>query len=216
MWKKAVLSPKVFSMSKKNKKSDFIKVDELYFGKVGHNIKNRFLKRIVDLIFSDKTRKKKFNYGFFSMTFLGTDVEWYSNFMNGFFRKAVNVRCFFTKNNDSFIVYPVLGSTLATSFYSIPRGIEGYVAERKNVWQGENKKWKLEESSMEKRQEGKQYILEYQGEYKNKDGDYKVFEHTVFKGTDKVVFQAFVLKGGDQKVMSDIEKIAHSIEIMDK
>lgn len=198
-------------MEEQNTKADFILVDEVYFGKVGHGIKNRLLKSLVDFIFSDKVRKKKFSYSSFSLTFEGTEVQWYSNFMNGFFKKVSNVKCFFTKDNDNFIVYPVPGKPEATSYFAIPKKVGGYVGQRKNEWQKEDKKWSFDESSVKKKKEGEQYSLEYRGEYKSEEGDYNVFEHTAFKGRDKVVLQAFILKNSDKKVMKDIEKIAHGI-----
>lgn len=201
-------------MGENKTKADFIEVNELYFGKVGNGIKNRFLKQIVDFIFHDKVRKKKFAFNSFSITFEGTETEWFSNFMNGYFSTIAKVKCFFTKDNDSFVVYSVSGNPRATSFFSIPTKVGGYIEQRKQEWQGEEKKWKLDESSIKKSKEGKQYSLEYRGEFSEKNKDYNVFEHTVFKGIDKVVLQAFILKGGSSKVMSDVEKISHSIKML--
>lgn len=197
----------------KNIKADFIKVNELYFGKVGQGIKNRYLKGIIDFVFCDKVRKKKISFDSFSVTFEDTEVEWYSNFMNGYLRKFSKVKCFFTKDNDNFIVYSVLGNLNAISSYSMPKETLNYIEQRKSEWQKEDKKWKLDKSSVKKTEEKKQFSLEYKGEYKGEEGDYNIYERTVFKGIDKVVFQAFVLKNSDQKVMGDIEKISHGIEI---
>ena len=87
-------------------KADIIHLEDYYFGKVGHSIKNPILRAIIGKIFSDRVKKENFNYGLFSLSFKDTEQTWYTNFMNGFFKR---VKCFFTDQNDMFLVFPVFG-----------------------------------------------------------------------------------------------------------
>src|SRR3989344_2225220 len=188
-------------------KADIIHLEDYYFGKVGHSIKNPILRAIIGKIFSDRVKKENFNYGLFSLSFKDTEQTWYTNFMNGFFKR---VKCFFTDQNDMFLVFPVFGRETPRSFI-IPEKKEDYVEERNDEWKGKGKEWNLDQSTVKYEEKIGEYILEYQGEWRNKGEIYRVFEYTVFKGIHKVVLQAFLAPHSD--AFGDVEKIAKSIKV---
>ncbi|MEO8637953.1 MAG: hypothetical protein ABI430_03585 [Candidatus Taylorbacteria bacterium] len=199
-------------MERDEKKRGSIEVQDIYFGKVGHSIKNPVAKWLIDIIWSDRVRKKEYVFKFFALSFADSEVPWYTNFMNEFFSKQ-KVKCYFNKNNDTFIIYPVIGNSHPETFIEIPKKANTYVQSRKEVWE-KVKGWKLDPLSVKKEEAGGMFSLEFKGEYEKDGKTSMVLEHTVFKGMKKVVLQAFVSKGADPRAIADIKKVAQSIKLL--
>ena len=193
---------------KNDKSKDFIYINEGYFADVTASIKNPANKLIIGYIFNDKVSRSKINMGDYSLSFSGTKAIWYTNFVNRFLNR---IKCFFTSDGNIFIVYPISGEKNASHF-TLPENTDGFIEERQKEWQKNGKKWVLDESSIEREVHGCAYMLGYEGKMEEKDREYKVFEHIVFKENDKVVLQAFFIND-DIDARNDVEKVARSIFI---
>ena len=193
---------------------DEITVREKYFGEMAASAKSPILRGLARFVFDSQVRRRRIDLGLFSISFRETELCWYTNFLNKIYVKfRLAIPCFYTGHGDELFAYVVHGNREAKYFYALPEEEKGFLETRETEWQKQGEKFNLDAASVKEERTMESFSLSYEGDWRKSDKSFHIFERITFVGVDKVVVKAVIPKESDEKIRSDVEKIANSIFI---
>ena len=200
---------------KQDQKSPQIHIKDFFFEEADLKTKNRVLRAIFRKIFNRPAKKRRMNFGKYSVDFSGTELRWHSNLMTKIYRRyKTALPCFFTFDGAMFVLFYVKGNPDAIEPLQFPEAIEEYVEGREKEQQKKKKSLTIDKESIKEEIINGEYHLEYEGHWKKRGHEVELFEHTVALGIDKVVLRASVPEKADSRARADLAVIAKSLHLI--